>query len=250
MALMNDEFGARFRARSRGRAYRREPRAHPRAICRAGNTPASSGRSSARSLVLEPPMFSRRAPRLDLLSFSREQEYEADTLGLRYIIAAGYDPGGAARMLAALTRENALEARVLGRTNRQDSRMGEHAPVERKPACSGRLLKRSATGRLGRGSRNRDQFLSELEGVYVDDDPAQGVIDGPIFHAPGPPDPVQRAAGLFDVERRRCGDDFRICWEGAISTGAVRSQSVDRLRLSDADARSMSDRRTRRRSGP
>src|SRR5213075_3068047 len=30
--------------------------------------------------------------RLDMLSFSREQEYEADTLGLRYMIAAGYDP--------------------------------------------------------------------------------------------------------------------------------------------------------------
>src|SRR4051812_7326948 len=34
--------------------------------------------------------------RLDTLSFSREQEYEADTLGLRYMIAAGYDPAGAA----------------------------------------------------------------------------------------------------------------------------------------------------------
>ena len=35
--------------------------------------------------------------KLDLLSFSREQEYQADTLGLRYLIASGYDPGGAAR---------------------------------------------------------------------------------------------------------------------------------------------------------
>src|SRR3954453_201583 len=33
--------------------------------------------------------------KLDTLSFSREQEYEADTLGLRYMIAAGYDPAGA-----------------------------------------------------------------------------------------------------------------------------------------------------------
>src|SRR5206468_3518027 len=39
--------------------------------------------------------------RLDLLSFSREQEYEADTLGLRYLIQAGYDPSGAAGLLAA-----------------------------------------------------------------------------------------------------------------------------------------------------
>ena len=41
--------------------------------------------------------------KLDLLSFSRDQEYQADTLSLRYMIGAGYDPGGAADMLAALT---------------------------------------------------------------------------------------------------------------------------------------------------
>ena len=35
-----------------------------------------------------------------MLSFSREQEYQADTLGLRYMISAGYDPAGAAGVLA------------------------------------------------------------------------------------------------------------------------------------------------------
>src|SRR6476659_10577054 len=38
--------------------------------------------------------------KLDLLSFSRDQEYQADTLGLSYMIGAGYDPGGAADLLA------------------------------------------------------------------------------------------------------------------------------------------------------
>jgi predicted Zn-dependent protease len=41
-----------------------------------------------------------------------------------------------------------------------------------------------ATGRVGTGIRNRDTFLSQLEGTYVDDDPAQGVIDGPSFTHP------------------------------------------------------------------
>jgi predicted Zn-dependent protease len=40
------------------------------------------------------------------------------------------------------------------------------------------------TGRLGSGIHNRDIFLSELEGIYVDDDPAQGIIDGPVFTHP------------------------------------------------------------------
>jgi predicted Zn-dependent protease len=38
---------------------------------------------------------------------------------MRYMIAAGYDPAGAARLLASLSRETALQARVQGRTNRR-----------------------------------------------------------------------------------------------------------------------------------
>ena len=40
------------------------------------------------------------------------------------------------------------------------------------------------TGRAGQGLRNRDVFLAQLEGVMVDDDPAQGVIDGRGFTHP------------------------------------------------------------------
>src|SRR6478672_5707733 len=66
---------------------------------------------------------------LDTLSFSREQEYEADTLGLRYMVAAGYDPAGAAGILAALTRQSAVEARVQGRSNRQTPEWASTHPL-------------------------------------------------------------------------------------------------------------------------
>jgi predicted Zn-dependent protease len=46
------------------------------------------------------------------------------------------------------------------------------------------LREAQATGRLGTGIRNRDIFLRELEGVTVDDDPAQGVIEGATFTHP------------------------------------------------------------------
>jgi predicted Zn-dependent protease len=120
---------------------------------------------------------------LDFLSFSREQEYEADTLGLRYLIAAGYDPAGAAGVLAALSRESALEARVQGRTNRQTPEWASTHPLSEN-RMQRALAEARATGRLGEGIRNRDTFLSELEGIYVDDDPAQGVIEGPTFTHP------------------------------------------------------------------
>jgi predicted Zn-dependent protease len=121
--------------------------------------------------------------RLDMLSFSREQEYEADTLGLRYMIAAGYDPAGASGILAALSRKTALELRVQGRTNRQTPEWASTHPLSEN-RMQRALAEASATGRLGTGIRNRDTFLSEIEGVYVDDDPAQGVIEGPTFTHP------------------------------------------------------------------
>ena len=53
--------------------------------------------------------LSQSRSQLATLSFSRNQEYQADTLGMRYMINAGYDPGGAAGVLAAITRAGALE---------------------------------------------------------------------------------------------------------------------------------------------
>ena len=123
------------------------------------------------------------AVKLQTLSFSREQEYEADTLGLRYMIQAGYDPAGAAQLLASLARETALQARVQGRTNRQIPEWASTHPLSEN-RMERALDEARQTGRLGTGLHNRDAFLSELEGIYVDDDPAQGIIDGPTFTHP------------------------------------------------------------------
>jgi predicted Zn-dependent protease len=123
------------------------------------------------------------AVKLQTLSFSREQEYEADTLGMRYMISAGYDPAGAAQLLASLARETALQARVQGRTNRRIPEWASTHPLSEN-RMQRALQEAQQTGRLGTGLRNRNIFLQQLEGVYVDDDPAQGVIDGPVFTHP------------------------------------------------------------------
>ena len=121
--------------------------------------------------------------RLDTLSFSREQEYQADELGLRYMIQAGYDPIGGSEILAALSRRIALQARLQGRTNRQTPEWASTHPLSEN-RMQRALADARATGRLGSGIRNRDGFLRELEGIMIDDDPVQGVIDGPTFTHP------------------------------------------------------------------
>ena len=120
---------------------------------------------------------------LRTLSFSREQEHQSDTLGIRYLINSGYDPAGASGVLSAIARASALQARVQGLNNRQ---LPEWASTH--PLTTNRVQRTTVeaqrTGRVGTGQRNRDQFLNAIEGVYVDDDPEQGVIDGRTFTHP------------------------------------------------------------------
>uniref|UniRef100_UPI00286DF3FE M48 family metalloprotease n=1 Tax=Sphingomonas sp. TaxID=28214 RepID=UPI00286DF3FE len=125
----------------------------------------------------------QQAAQMATLGFSRDQEYQADTLGLRYLIAAGYDPAGGPGILAALGRSSALEARLQGRDSRQLPEWASTHPLSENRSQKA-LAEARATGRLGTGTRNRDQFLAQLEGVYVDDDPAQGVIEGRYFTHP------------------------------------------------------------------
>ena len=127
--------------------------------------------------------MSQSRAQLATLSFSRNQEYQADTLGMRYMIGAGYDPVGASGVLAAITRATALEARAQGRDSRQTPEWASTHPLGQNRVQNALTAARQ-TGRLGTGLRNRDQFLSQLEGVYVDDDPAQGVIEGRTFTHP------------------------------------------------------------------
>ena len=54
-----------------------------------------------------------------LLGYSRSQENESDSLGVRYITAAGFDPYAAPRMLSAMGAAESLDAQVAGRQQSQ-----------------------------------------------------------------------------------------------------------------------------------
>ena len=117
------------------------------------------------------------------LSFSREQEYQADSLGIRYVVAAGYNPIGGPGVLAALTRAQALETRIQGRDSRQLPEWASTHPLsENRTRMAAAEAQR--TGRLGTGLVNRDQYLAHLEGITVDDSPEQGIIEGRTFTHP------------------------------------------------------------------
>jgi predicted Zn-dependent protease len=109
--------------------------------------------------------------------FSRSQENEADTLGMRYAIAAGYDPRAAASMLAALDRVAVVEGKEAIERRGVNSFFSTH-PVTAERVQ--RVAKQAAaTGRTG--AINRDAFLTAIDGMTFGDSADQGIISGPSF---------------------------------------------------------------------
>jgi len=121
---------------------------------------------------------------LRLLSFSRNQEFQADQLGIGYMTRAGYDPNAAASLLASLGAAETLNNRATGR----DDQRTTPSWARTHPLSADRVARATQvarqTGAAGRGLRNREQYLAMVDGLFVDDDPAQGVIDGREFRHP------------------------------------------------------------------
>ena len=113
------------------------------------------------------------------LKFSRSQELEADTLGIRYLTQAGYDPKAMSTVLASLAAQNSLDARLMGRDS---AKLPEWASTHPDPASRVQSALSQAAG--GTGITNRDTFLTRINGLVYGDDPAQGVIEGRQFIHP------------------------------------------------------------------
>ena len=99
------------------------------------------------------------------------------------MIAAGYDPLGGAKILAALGRADALQLRIQGKDSRSTPEWASTHPNSQSRVQREQQLA-IQSGRAGKGLRNRDQFLAQIEGLTVDDDPAQGIIEGRNFIHP------------------------------------------------------------------
>ncbi len=111
------------------------------------------------------------------LSFSRNQELEADRLGVQYLNSAGYDPRAMGMVLASLAAQNALDAQIQGRS----ATIPEWASTHPDPASR---VQNALQMAQGTGILNRDTFLNNIDGLVYGDDPAQGVIEGQQFIHP------------------------------------------------------------------
>ncbi len=120
---------------------------------------------------------------LTIAHFSREQEFEADKIGIAVIAKAGYDPYAAARFLESLGRWSAFRSRIIGAgpADKPDMMATHPSTPERIQAAIAQAKQISAPGV---GETARPAYLSAIDGIAFGDNPAQGLVLGRRFVHP------------------------------------------------------------------
>ena len=119
------------------------------------------------------------------MKYSRDQEYQSDDLGIRYMTAAGYDPYAAAEILQSLGDQEALETRIRG----QNEAAQIPSWARSHPLTAARVKRASqkaaATGvKPGQLKRDAPDYYAAVDGMLYGDDPAQGFVEGHKFAHP------------------------------------------------------------------
>ncbi|HEV7545059.1 MAG TPA: M48 family metalloprotease [Reyranella sp.] len=136
------------------------------------------------AVVTGSPTVGRSVARDGLLAlrrYSREQELEADRLGLSLLVRAGYRGDAMASLIEKLRRQSQFELQLMGEApdsvDRRSATSTHPAPVERLTALEG-IPEAQAPGAI-----NRAAFLAAIDGLSVDDAPQEGFVrDNKFLH--------------------------------------------------------------------
>ncbi len=157
----------------------------------------------------------RAGSRLTLATFSRNQEVEADRVGITIAGRAGFDPFAASRFLDKLEAYAAFRSAAGG--NDAASFLASHpAANERRDLA---LVVARQFGAPGIGERAEDRYLNALDGLVFGDDPSEGFVRGREFLHPRLAIRFQAPLG-FRVENTKdavlaaAGDDTAMRFDG------------------------------------
>jgi predicted Zn-dependent protease len=151
---------------------------------------------------------------LQLRRYSRDQELEADRVGVGIIKRAGYRADAMTTLIDKLRRQARLEDELMGEAA-AGGEPGDRSALSTHPAPDDRLAALRAMGgdALAPGESNRAAYLNAIDGMSVDDAPQEGFVRGSSFLHP-------TMLLAFDMP-----SDFRLFndHEGVIGVGRDRS---------------------------
>lgn len=114
--------------------------------------------------------------------YSREQEFQADELGVRYLARAGYEPEAMSTFLSALSANDTLSRKLSGRNEEVSfSWFSTH------PRTADRVAKAAREASLTEAEAtrvDRDPLLDQIDGLIWGDSPEQGFTLGQRFAHP------------------------------------------------------------------
>ncbi len=120
---------------------------------------------------------------LALLSYSRDQEYEADFLGVRYLARTGHDPQAMAGFLERLLAHDRFQAEQRGRPGEADA----FDITKTHPRTADRVeraIQQAGVRDVADPIVARDVYLRKIDGMVYGDSPRQGFVRGRRFSHP------------------------------------------------------------------
>jgi predicted Zn-dependent protease len=199
-----------------------------------------------------------QAGQLYLAGYSRDQELEADTLGVRYLGKTGYTPDAMSSFLAKLEAESALTAELAGKpgSTNEFNIMATHPRTQDRVrdaiAAAREQGAAPADARIG-----REDFLNAIDGMAYGGDRKSGFVRNRVFVHPAlrfqfevPPGFVlinsdrnvaatgpNNATILFDRESKpQVAGVAMTNYLSAVWGRNLRLQQVERLMINEMDA--------------
>lgn len=181
-----------------------------------------------------------------LQSYSRDQEFQSDELGVRYLTKTGYDARAMASFLAKLLEDSKIAAEAAGRGGEAD-RLDLFATHPRTLDRVERALAEAKERPKANPRRGREDYLRRIDGMLYGDDPAHGLVRGRVFAHPElrvrfeVPEGYRLLNGARQVQAQGPGDALIVFDRAPRPSGAHALDYLvggwgQGLRLSDAEA--------------
>ncbi|WP_299479134.1 M48 family metalloprotease [uncultured Roseibium sp.] len=115
---------------------------------------------------------------LSFARFSQVQELEADAIGVRTLAKAKFDPYAAARFLRSMAAYARYQSADKTSTSAPDFLSSHPSTPERLQIA---VKSARQIGAPGIGERDRDRYLTQIDGMLYGDDPLEGFVRGRSF---------------------------------------------------------------------
>ncbi len=194
--------------------------------------------------------------KLRLAAFSRQQELEADAIGIRMLAEAGYDPYAASRFLRSMAAYAQYES--TGAEGESLDFLSSHPNTPRRIELAAEQAALYAN--VGATEIGREYFLNGINGLLYGSNPEQGYIRNRDFYHPklqiafevppgfvmtdkanavvatGPGDVAIRFDGVKANGRRNLEDYIRSGWVTGLVDGSVQTTTVNGMSAATAKA--------------